>query len=295
MNPLRHTRPLALAGVACISFSAILVRLAMASPSTVAFFRTAYALPVLWLIWRLTRHMDQRGARLRRMAAGAGVLLAVDLVLWHQAIAYIGAGLATVLANTQVVFVGLFSWAFQRERPTREALLVIPIVFLGVALISGLGRPDAFGEDPSAGAVFGVLAGLAYAGFLIGYRRSGRAQSGPPTGPLLDSTLGAAVASLMFGALDPGFSLGLSWPSHGWLLALALTTQVAGWLLIGIALPRLPALDTSVMLLLQPMGTMIWAGLIFAEVLSGVQWLGVGLVLAGIVVLSWRGSSRLAP
>jgi drug/metabolite transporter (DMT)-like permease len=281
-------------GVLCISFSGILVRLAMASPSTVAFFRTAYALPVLWLIWRLTRRMDQRAARLRRMAVGAGVLLAVDLVLWHQAIGYIGAGLATVLANTQVVFVGLFSWAFQRERPTREAFLVIPIVFLGVALISGLGRPDAFGEDPAAGVVFGVLAGLAYAGFLIGYRRSGRAQSGPPTGPLLDSTFGAAVASLMLGALEPGFSLSLSWPSHGWLLALALTTQVAGWLLIGIALPRLPALDTSVMLLLQPMGTVIWAGFIFGEVLSGVQGLGMALVLAGIVVLSWRGSSRAA-
>ncbi|MGH2606507.1 MAG: hypothetical protein ACRDG5_07930 [Anaerolineales bacterium] len=47
------------------------------------------------------------------------------------------------------------------------------------------------------------------------------------------------------------------------------------------------------MLLLQPMGTVIWAGLIFGEALSGVQWLGVALVLVGIVVLSWRGSSRL--
>lgn len=293
MNPLRYTRPLALAGVLCISFSAILVRLADASPSTVAFFRTAYALPVLWLIWRVTRRTDQRRARLRLTAAGAGVLLAVDLVLWHQSIADIGAGLATVLANTQVVFVGLFAWAFQRERPTREAFLLVPVVFLGVTLISGLGRPDAFGENPAAGVAFGVLAGLAYAGFLIGYRRSGRAQTGAPTGPLLDSTFGAAVASLVFGALEPGFALRFSWPSHGWLLALALTTQVAGWLLIGVALPRLPALETSVMLLLQPMGTVIWAGWIFGEALSGVQWLGVALVLAGIVVLSWRGSSRM--
>lgn len=292
MNPLRLTRPLALLGVVCISFSAILVRLANASPSTVAFFRTAYALPVLWVIWRRTRPLDPRDRRLRWMAAAAGVLLAVDLVLWHRSIAYIGAGLATVLANTQVVFVGLFAWAFQGERPTREALLIIPVVFIGVGLISGLGRPDAFGEAPAAGVVFGVLAGLAYAGFLIGYRRSGRGQGGAPTGPLLDSTFGAAAASLAFGAFEADFALGFSWPSHAWLLALAITTQVAGWLLIGIALPRLPALETSVMLLLQPMGTVIWAGLIFAEALSPVQWLGVALVLAGIVVLSARGSSR---
>ncbi|MGH2628530.1 MAG: DMT family transporter, partial [Anaerolineales bacterium] len=90
MNPLHYTRPLALAGVLCISFSAILVRLADASPSTVAFYRTAYALPVLWAITRMTRGSDQRDLRLRLMAAGAGVLLAIDLVLWHRSIGYIG-------------------------------------------------------------------------------------------------------------------------------------------------------------------------------------------------------------
>lgn len=290
MNPLRHTRPLALVGILCISFSAIFVRLAHVSPATAALFRTAYAVPVLWIIWRSTRAGDHRESRLRWWAAASGVLLAVDLVLWHRAIDDIGAGLATVLANTQVVFVGLYAWAFQRERPTREASLVIPVIFLGVALISGLGRADAYGAAPVAGVIFGVLAGVAYAGFLLGYRRSGKAQSGAPTGPLLDSTVGAAVAAVAFGAFETGFSLTPTWPAHGWLVALALTTQVSGWLLIGIALPRLPALETSIMLMLQPMGTVIWAGLIFGEKLSITQWAGVALVLAGIIVLSWRGS-----
>jgi drug/metabolite transporter (DMT)-like permease len=226
------------------------------------------------------------------VAVASGALLAVDLVLWHRAIDDIGAGLATVLANTQVVFVGLFAWAFQRERPTRDAFGVVPIVFLGVTLISGLGRADAYGEEPVAGVIFGVLAGLAYAGFLIGYRSSGKSQRGAPTGPLLDSTLGAAAASLAFGVLEPDFVLAPTWPAHGWLVTLALTTQVAGWLLIGIALPRLPALETSVMLMLQPMGTVLWAGILFGENLSWVQWLGVALVLVGIVILTWRGSAR---
>jgi drug/metabolite transporter (DMT)-like permease len=80
-----------------------------------------------------------------------------------------------------------------------------------------------------------------------------------------------------------------TWPAHGWLLALAVGSQVIGWLLIAIALPRLAALETSVLLLLQPALTVLWARLIFAELLSNLQWLGVLLVLGGIGVVSMRG------
>jgi hypothetical protein len=39
------------------------------------------------------------------------VFFAVDLLLWHHAIAAAGAGIATVLGNLQVVFVGFGAWA----------------------------------------------------------------------------------------------------------------------------------------------------------------------------------------
>ena len=51
-------------------------------------------------------------------------------------------------------------------------------------------------------------------------------------------------------------------------MLLALVTQVVGWLLIATALPRLPAIETSVMLLGQPVLTVLWGVLIFAERLS---------------------------
>ncbi len=223
------------------------------------------------------------------MAAGAGLFLALDLVLWHRSIDLIGAGLATVLANTQVVFVGVAAWVIYRERPSGLAFVTIPVVFGGVVLISGLGRADAFGDDPVAGVALGVLAGLAYSGFLLMFRASNR-ELVPTVGPLLDATIGAAVGSLVSGATDPDFSLALVWPEHGWLLALAMVVQVSGWLLIAAALPRLPALETSVTLLLQPMATVLWGFLIFAEHLSGAQWAGVALVLGGVGALTVWGS-----
>lgn len=283
------TRLAALLGVLSISFSAIFVRLADVSPSTAAFFRAGYAIPVLFLIWRLGRGQDYRSTRDRQVAFASGLFLAMDLALWHQSISLIGAGLATVLVNIQVVFVGLAAWAVYRERPTGLALFTIPIIFGGVALMSGLGRPDAYGDDPLGGVIFGIFSGVAYALFLLVFRASNRGLA-PSAGPLLDATVGVAVGSLIAGLVDPGFNLGLSWPAHGWLLGLALAVQVGGWLFIAAALPRLPALETSVILLLQPMATMLWATLIFAEHLSLLQWAGAALVLGGIGALTLRGS-----
>lgn len=284
------THLLSLIGIVSISFSAIFVRLADVSPDTAAFFRAAYALPALFLIWRARRERDRRTSRERWMAFAAGLFLALDFAFWHRAIGDIGAGLATVIGNTQVVFVGIYAWMFLRERPTRLAFVLVPTVFAGVLLISGLGREDAFGSDPLAGVFWGVLTGLMYTGFLILLRRSNRSLA-PPSGPLMEATAGALLGMVFIGPLfDPAFSVAPTWPAHGWLLALALICQVFGWLLITVALPRLPSLETSVMLLLQPMLTVFWAYLLFAEVLSPIQWVGVALVLIGVGTLAAKGS-----
>ena len=63
---------------------------------------------------------------------------------------------------------------------------------------------------------------------------------------------------------------------------LALSSQVLGWMLISTSLPRLPALLTSILLMLQPVGTMLLAMLIFSQSPSALQLAGVVVVLAGV-------------
>ena len=65
-----------------------------------------------------------------------------------------------------------------------------------------------------------------------------------------------------------------SWPSHGWLALLAVTSQVLGWLLISVSLPRLPAALTSVLLLVQPVGSVALAIVILGEDPSALQLAG---------------------
>jgi drug/metabolite transporter (DMT)-like permease len=58
---------------------------------------------------------------------------------------------------------------------------------------------------------------------------------------------------------------------------------VLGWLLISTSPPRLPAAQTSLLLTVQPVGSVALAALIFVEAPSALQLAGVGLVLAGLV------------
>jgi drug/metabolite transporter (DMT)-like permease len=288
------TRLVGLAGILTISWSAVFVVEADVTPITAAFFRAAYAIPVLLALWLLVRERDERPLKARLVAVGAGLFLAADLAAWHHAIDLIGAGLATVLANIQVVLVPLAAWIILRERPSRLALRVAPFVFLGVILVSGLGRSDAFGRDPAQGILFGILTAFFYTGFIFLLRVANRDHLAPTAGPLLDATIGTVIGAGLLGLFDSSFDIAPSWPSHGWLLAIALVSQVAGWLAISYALPRLPAIDTSVLLLLQPAGAVLWARLVLSETPSATQWTGVVVVLAGVGLFAALSNRRVA-
>jgi drug/metabolite transporter (DMT)-like permease len=280
----RIVRVSALLGAVTIAFSSILVRLSHASPSTAAIFRCAFALPILGVLaWLEDRRFGARPWSHRRIAVAAGVFFAADLILWHHSIEDVGAGLATVLANIQVVLVPLVAWALLAERPNRRMLAALPIALVGVLLISGvLEQHGAYGKAPGRGAAFGLAAGIAYVGFLLFLRR-GNSDLRRVAGPLFDATATATVVAIVAGLIVGDADLTPAWPGVGWLIVLALTSQVIGWLLITTSLPRLPAAMTSLALTVQPVGSVALAALILGESPSTLQLAGVAVVLCALV------------
>jgi len=272
----------------CIAFSAILYRYARVSPSTATVFRCLFGLPVLAGVALFERRRyGALPAATVGLAAAAGILFAGDLIAWHHAIEAVGAGLATVLGNLQVLVVGLVAWAAFGERPPRSTLMAVPIVLVGIALISGLGG-GAYGANPARGVLLGLLTAFFYAGYLILIRRGGqdlRRPAGPVAVATASTVAAGAVIGLLMGDLDPRPAPA----SLGWLALLGVTSQSAGYLLISLSLPRLPAVVTSILLLAQPVATLGLSMLLLAEAPSARQLAGVALVIGGIAVATLGG------
>ena len=292
----RQSLLFALFGAVAVSFSPVFYVYSDTNPSTGAFFRMLYALPALLILAYLSRGKDMRTPRTRWMAFGAGLILAPDMLAYHSSMIFIGIGIATLLGNSQVILVTLASWKLFGERPNPAILLSLPLVLIGLALISGIDDPEPFGKDPVKGVIFGAGAAFFYSSFLILYRYSNR-ELAPATNVQLDATAGAALGLLVLGLLplqsasiDP-IDLEPNWPGHAWLVVLAMVCQVGGWTAIAYSLPRLPAAHTSFAILLQPVLTLIWGVVLFEEDPSTNQTIGIFLVLSAIVTVTVYGSA----
>jgi len=293
----RRIMLIALFGAMLLSFAPLLYIQSDTSPLTGAFFRMLYALPILiFLVWYLNQD-DQRERKDRMLAFSAGLLLAIDFAGYHSAIDYIGSGIATLIGNSQVIIVTLVSWWLFGERPNRMILLALPMVMLGLLFISGIWDDEPYGDDPIKGVVGGIVAAIFYSSFLILYRFSNRIRA-PSVNLQLDATAGGATGLLIVGIL-PLSSLDIepidfsfTWPGHGWIILLAVSCQVIGWIAITYALPRLPAAHTSFAILLQPVLTILWGVIILSEKPSIQQIGGMSLIFAAIIAVTVFGTAE---
>jgi drug/metabolite transporter (DMT)-like permease len=272
-----------LLGAFAIAFSGIFYRWSGVSPSTGVVFRCLYGLPLLllaaWLEWRSDGRMSRRTVGL---SAIAGLFFAADLLTFHYVVDDIGAGLATVMGNLQVVIVALVAWLIWGERPRREVLVALPVMLVGVVLISGVIGGIPYGANAQLGVAIGLITAASYAGYLLVIRRA--SPTSRPAGPVAVATFACMVAAGLFGAVVGDLDLVPSMPAHAYLLAYGISSQSIGYLLIQVSLPRLPAVLTSAILLAQPVMTVILAIILLGEAPSPGQITGVLLVVLGLAL-----------
>ena len=292
---LQKSMAIAMFGGVVVSFAPILYAISNANPLTGAFFRMLYALPFLLLIILFRRAEDSRSRNTRLIALIAGFAFSLDFLGYHSTVDWIGAGIGTLIGNSQVIIVTLMSWWLFGERPNLSILISLPIVMIGLFLISGILDDDPYGEYPVRGVIAGIFTAIFYSAFLIIYRFANR-ELAPAVNLQFDSTVGCAIGLLILSFLplqsiyvEP-IDFQPSLPTHGWLLALAILSQVMGWLAIAYSLPRLPAAHTSFAILLQPTFTIIWGIIFLSEAPSIQQSIGMFLILGSIIGVTVYGS-----
>ena len=288
---------IAMFGGVVVSFAPILYALSDANPLTGAFFRMAYAIPFLLLIIWFRKAKDSRTINTRLIAVIAGFAFSLDFLAYHSTVDWIGTGIGTLICNSQVIIVTLMSWWLFGERPNLSILISLPIVMIGLVLVSGVLDDDPYGEYPVRGVVAGVFTAIFYSAFLIIYRFANR-ELAPAVNLQFDSTVGCAIGLLILSFLplqsiyvEP-IDFEFKFPTHGWLLALAFLSQVTGWLAIAYSLPRLPAAYTSFAILLQPTFTIIWGIILLSESPSIQQAIGMFLILGSIIAVTTSGTVK---
>lgn len=220
------------------------------------------------------------------------VLLGGAAVLAYQPTFFAGVRLNGVAVGTVVALgaapamTGLLEWLVTRRLPSRPWFIATGCAVIGVVLLGGLfDRAD---TGISLGGLAGSLgAALSYAVFALAAKR------------LLDDGASAttAIGSIFGTAAAMGAPLllvvDLSWLGSASGLAmvawLAVATVALAYVLFAIGLQSLKASTVSTLTLVEPMTACLLGLVLLDERLSISGWIGLLVLLAGVVLLAVPG------
>ncbi|MCP4422094.1 MAG: EamA family transporter [Chloroflexi bacterium] len=200
------------------------------------------------------------------------------------ALAYVGAQLffiigtkLTAAANiiflsyTSPLYIILFGYWLLRERPQRADWLSMVAIFTGMLLFFG----DDLSLEGVRGNLFGALGGLSMGVLVLTMRRQ---KDGVPAQTIL---LGNLIGILIgFPAvLQETFSP----TSLGILLFLGIFQIGLSFILYSIAIKRLPALESTLILTIEPILNPLWVFLVIGEVPGRLAFVG-GILILGTVI-----------
>jgi drug/metabolite transporter (DMT)-like permease len=268
-----------LVGSSALALGPWLVRIAGVGPVAAGFWRLSLAVPFLWLIALLLRQpVRWPGGKLALLIAAAAFFFATDLAAWHAGIHLTKLGNATLFANiSSFVFAGWGLW-LARSWPSRLHAAALALAAIGAGLL--MGSSAEVSPRHLRGDLLALLAGLLYAGYLIGVERA-RETLAPLPLLLLATAFGAAML------LPLSLALGETLVPADWtpVVMLALGSQVLGQGLLVYAVGVLPPLVIGLALLTQPAISALVGWLVYRESLSPLDWLGAAAIGAALVLV----------
>ncbi|MGD8366492.1 MAG: DMT family transporter [Desulfobacterales bacterium] len=269
-------------GASLISFSGVFVKLADVSPTISGFYRVLIGGLLLAAIAACRRERIWCGSAYFGLIVSCGLFFALDLFFWHRSIYFVGPGLATILANFQVFFLGAAGALFLGETLKPRLLAAAPLAVVGLFLIFGT-EWSALSGAYKLGVAFGFCAAAFYSAFTLSLRSlQAKVEALSPMATLASVSLVTAGCLAATGAAEGQSFAVVNVKTLLSLIALGVVSQVIGWVVIATALPRLRASLAGLLLLLQPLLAFIWDVLFFHRPATGINWLGVGVALGAI-------------
>ena len=277
------------AGAVSMGISPIFVRFAAADvgPFASAFWRVALALPVLYAWVRLEEGKAPAGPSFSRATVLAGLAFAGDLFFWHLSILNTTVANATFFATTAPIFVVLVAWLALRRRVSRATVAgLILCVFGGLSLV---GQSLHVNPARILGDVFGVATAVFFALYFLAVERARKGRGAARV--TFELTLVTTVVLLFVALLLDGRIMPRTQEGIAALIAMAWISHAGGQGLLSIALGRLPAVFSSLVIFLEAIAAAAFGWIILGERLTAIQVMGGALILLGIWIARPRERS----
>jgi drug/metabolite transporter (DMT)-like permease len=223
------------------------------------------------------------------------VAYAVTMVLFVLANKLTTSASAIFLQDASPLYILLLGPWLLHEPIRRRDLGFMMALAVGLSLFFvGLDRASATAPDPLRGDLMAILSGLFWALTVVGFRFLGRGEA--PSGETAAAG-GGATAAVLGNVLACLFCLPAALPLSAVAAARPVDWAILGYLgvfQIGVAyvfliraLEKVPAFETALLLLLEPVLNPIWSWLVHGERPSPWSFAGGGVILAATVVKSW--------
>lgn len=269
-------------GAVIISFSSVFVRAAQVPSSVSAFYRVAFGSVFLVIACLIKHEFKSRSLKNNLLAVLCGLVFAIDLLVWHSSINYIGPGVATIISNCQVFVLALAGFFMFKEKIGWVFVLSLPMAFFGLFLIVGVDM-ESLTPDQILGIWFGLATALFYSIFLLLLRRiqSDRDDFSLFYYLMLVSVVTSLILGVKIHLSGQSFAIP-DLPSLIWLVCLGLFCQTIAWVMISNALPKVNASYAGLILLLQPTLSFVWDVIFFNRPTGPAGWIGAGIVVWAI-------------
>jgi len=276
-------------GIISMGMSAIFVRWADAPGPVTAFYRLFLSTLILTPFF-LKRCLKKCNISKKILLAPilGGLFTAIDLALWNTSLFYTTAANATLLVNTNPLWVALGAWLIFREKLSKPFWIGLSIALLGAALV--VGGDFLIHPRLGVGDLIAISAGIFYAAYFLSTQR-GREDFHPITYIWLiglSGSIGLALINLTIGNSFTGYTSqtwGIFWTT-------AIVSQVIGYVAVSYALGHLPASIVAPTMIGQPIMTTLFAIPFLAEVPLSSQMIGGTTALIGIYLVNRAYQNR---
>ncbi|MBP8297009.1 MAG: EamA family transporter [Burkholderiales bacterium] len=261
-----------------------------ANVATAVAFRSCAALLFVLVLLLANRVPFALPGATRVRGVAIGLLLLVQSYCIFSAVARLPVALALLAFNTYPIVITLLTWRFDGARPSRRALIAMPVVLVGLALAldaggwSGNGRAGIAGrwDEIGAGVLFACGASLSFSAAMYLTTRwlkgvDGRLRTFLATG---------TIAVVMVGGSTLAGAFALPFDGTGWLGLVLMCLCYAGAVTsLFVVLPRMEVVSDLGALNIEPIAVLVLGWALLGQAMAPVQIAGAAIVVGGILAL----------